>query len=241
MGYPFGRAIAYTFYPVADEAPVDKIPTQTATLYVFTSKPSRAVALAGTGAQQTATATWTANANSCSFTIVAINDPNTGNDVLSVEYWVAVNFILEAAGQTQTVIRSLELEKVRAHDRIVGITEKDLTNIYPSATTYASGAQIVALIAAVKAELQSKLKDQGYQWAQIHRPDRFNTVVTYMALAKIVSGQIQRAGDHFDRLYEEWKDIHKSLIASLVFEYDTYSAGHAEVKTNMGRFARLLG
>lgn len=231
MGYPFGQDFKYTFYPIVDEKEALDIPDpQTPTIYIFSDSdgtPSRSVAIAGTGADQTISS-WTKRGAGFEFTISALTDPDVNSTQDKRTYWLAINFLLKAGGQVQTIIRALEMERVAGHHKSIGVTAVDIGEMWPGVTSYLSEAQITALIALSTEELRALLKNRSFEWAQVYRPDRFRLAVIFKTLMHVMLNQRRDVGDNFDRNYEEYKVIFNSTIGSIKVEYDTDNNGQPQ-------------
>ena len=238
MGYPYGRDIIYTFYPLADNEALLAIPTQTPTIYVFTDTnvPTRDAAQNGTNALATISS-WTQRGSGFDFTTSAISDPDPDSTQDVRTYWLGINFLLKTAGQVQTVIRSLEMERVTGHHKQISITPTDILNMWPEANAYVSEAQMIAFIDLAKEEIKAKLQMRGFEWSQIYRPDRLNLATTYKTLTSIMASQRRNPGDNFDRNYEEYKSIFISTMSSLQLEYDSYKTGEADSRPKAGGFS----
>lgn len=234
MGYPFGQNITYWFYPLLDNdtasIPV-AVQGQTPAIYVFDDNdvPSRSDALSGSGSIQSITSwTWSAQKKAWSFTISAISDPHPDSNITTRVYWIAINFILQTAGQTQTIIKALQVERVAGHDRVVSVTEENLRTYFPQVDAYSSDVQRKAYISQATEEIKGELRSKGYDWAKITRADRLDLCVTYKALSLIMLGQIQEPGDKFSIKYAEYKANFQSNLDSLRVEYQQMEAGSIE-------------
>lgn len=233
MGYPFGQNITYWFYPLLDNENAivpAAVQGQTPAVYVFDENvPSRGNAASGSGSLQSiASWTWSTQKKAWSFTISAISDPSPDSNIPTRTYWIALNFILQSGGQTQTVIRPLQLERVAGHDKVVSVTEENLRTYFPQVDAYSSDVQRKAYISQATEEIKGELLAKGYEWAKITRPDRLDICVTYKALAMIMLGQIQEPGDKFSIKYQEYKANYQSTLDSLKFEYQRMEAGTIE-------------
>jgi hypothetical protein len=233
MGYPFGQNITYWFYPLLDNETASvsaAVTSQVPSIHVFDeSAPSRSNALSGSGSLQTVTSwAWNTSKKAWSFTIPAIADPHPSSNIPTRTYWIAINFILQSAGQVQTVIKPLQLERVAGHDRVVSVTEESLRTYFPQVDAYSSDVQRQAFISQATSEVKSYLRVKGYEWAKITRPDRLDLCVVYKALAMIMLGQIQEPGDKFSIKYQEYKSNYQIAIDSLKFEYQEMEAGTIE-------------
>ena len=233
MGYPFGQNITYWFYPLLDNDTAvvpSAVQSQTPSIYVFDeSIPNRSNAASGSGSIQTISSwTWSAQKQAWSFTVQAVNDPYPDSNIPTRTYWIALNFILQSAGQTQTVIKPLQLERVVGHDKVVLVTEEDLRAYFPQIDAYSSDIQRKAFISQALVEIKGELRAKGYEWAKITRADRLDLCVIYKALAMVMVGQIQEPGDKFSIKYQEYKNGFQSNLDSLKFEYQQMEGGTIE-------------
>lgn len=217
MPYPFGVSFPYTFYPILNDQPV-RLPSQTANLHVFEDMPSRSAALAGTGALGSYSATVPANATNVTFTLDAIEDPDVTADEGSATYFVAIVYKLQASGQDQVIVRALEIERVKAHHKTLSIGAADLEAVWKAATTYASGSDISTKVATCTDELKAELRDKGYEWAAIWRPDRLRNVLVHRVLSGIALEQMQEANDAFQALADRFSETATRLLSSLKLE-----------------------
>lgn len=233
MGYPFGQNITYWFYPLLDNDTAvvpSAVQSQTPSIYVFDeSAPSRGDAASGANSLQTVSSwTWSSQKKAWSFTIQAINDPHPDSNIPTRTYWVALNFILQSAGQVQTVIKPLQLERVVGHDKVVSVTEEDLRAYFPQIDAYSSDVQRKAFISQALVEIKGELRAKGYEWAKITRADRLDLCVIYKALSMVMVGQIQEPSDKFSIKYQEYKSGFQSNLDSLKFEYQQMEGGTIE-------------
>lgn len=233
MGYPFGQNITYWFYPLLDNDTASissAVTSQTPAIYIFDeSVPTRGNAASGSGSLQTVSNwTWNSNKKAWSFTISAVNDPYPDSNIPTRTYWIAINFILQAAGQTQTVIKPLQLERVVGHDKVVSVNDENLRTYFPQVDAYSSDVQRKAYISQAIEEIKGELRSKGYEWAKLTRADRLDICVTYKALSLIMLGQIQEPDDKFSIKYNEYKANFQSNLDSLKVEYQQMEAGFIE-------------
>jgi hypothetical protein len=233
MAYAFGQNITYWFYPLLDNDTASvpsAVQSQTPAIYVFDeSAPSRSDAATGSGSLQTiSTWTWNTQRRAWSFTVSAIPDPDPGSNIPTRTYWIAINFVLQSAGQIQTVIKPFQLERVVGHDKVVSVTEENLKVYFPQVEAYSSDVQRKAYISQAIEEVKGELRAKGYEWAKITRADRLDICVTYKALSLIMLGQIQEQDDKFSIKYEEYKKNFQSNLDSLKVEYQQMEAGTIE-------------
>jgi hypothetical protein len=230
MGYPFGQNITYWFYPLLDNENAvvpAAVQSQSPSVYIFEENPpSRANAASGSGSVQTISSwTWSTQKRAWSFTVAAIPDPDPASNIQTRTYWIGLNFVLQSAGQIQTVIKPLQLERVAGHDKVVSVTEENLRTYFPQVDAYSSDVQRKAYISQATEEIKGELRAKGYEWAKITRADRLDLCVTYKALSLIMLGQIQEPGDKFSIKYQEYKANFQSNLDSLKFEYQQMEAG----------------
>lgn len=244
--YPFGQDLTYSFYPLIEDAPATiatALQSQTPTIYVFSSAPSRSQAAAGTGAVGSAITSWTwmADRNCWDFTIPAVNDPDPSSSQDTATYYVGVNFKLKTGGQTQTAIRALELVRVRGHNLSVTVSPNDLRDYYPEIDAYVtSPAQLLAYIDRATEDVRIKLRTVGIDWRRITRADRLNTAVTLRALQLSMFAQVQQGNDKFVFKYNELKEWFESHLESLRLEYDSNDDGVADVETTQPDYVLVL-
>jgi hypothetical protein len=241
--YPYGQDLTIWFFPlVDDDAFVPSSTSQTPDIYVFASRPSRADALAGTGAIGPAITTWSwdAGRSGYSFTVPAIDDPDPTSTVAQATYYLGINVKLQATEQTQTFIQSIVLEKVTGHQTDVNVTLADMERYFPQAKAYSNEAQRLGYIAEAINEVQDKLLSIGYSWARINRPDKLERVVTLRALALLLLFQIQQGNDKFTIKYLELKQMASDAFDALKIEYDSDGDGEPDTETESNGMILLL-
>lgn len=235
MGYSFGQSFTFWFYPLDREGNAvslsSDMQSQTPAIYVFTDQPSRSGAADGTGALQSITSwAWDAGKAGWSFSVDAIDDPDPNSNVVQRTYWIAINFRLDASEQIQTVLRSLDLERVTGHTRAVEITENDLRDYYPHIDAYSTTTQRLTYIRVGLSQVKSTLKAKGFEWAKLHRPDQLKAVVCYRALAMLFLTQAQAGNDKFAALYQEFKGLFETELSGLTIAYDADDDGDADAE-----------
>ncbi len=241
MGFPFGKSFTYQFFPLADDLPVEGLPSQTPSIYVFTdsSKPDYTAAAAGTGALATISA-WTANQfGGYDITIPAIDDPEPTGGLIKRTYWIAINFILASSEQSQCVIRALEMERVLGHHKRVTVTDADLKSFWPAIESYCTTVELNAMIELSRAAIREELRNKGYEWATIYRPDRLYHACVYKCLDLACLSQLQQQGDKFDKLHDQFSGFYKQTMAGLKVEVDANKDGAPETKASPGGWSFL--
>lgn len=239
--YPFGQDFKYTFYPIVDSEALQNIPTQTPAIYIFreNSKPSRSQAAQGTGSIQTIS-TWTQERNGFYFTVTALTDPEPTGEIKERTYWIAINFLLKTAGQTQTVIKALEMERVAGHQIDVYVTYADLVEHWSEIGSYFSAEISERFAANAKKQVINELNNKGFNWSQITDPSQLQMCVIYKTLANLNADRRKESGDNFDKNFELFYSTYKSTLVSLQLEYDADNDGAKdEEPQNIGGYVFL--
>lgn len=237
MGYPFGKDIIYTFYPLVDNKEIS-LPTQSPTIYVFTeeNKPTLDAAQNGTNKLFNAITQWTERGTGRDFIIPAIPDPSPDSTKDRYTYYLGINFILQAAGSTQTIIRALDMERVQAHHKTITITYSDVISYFPQVESYISIQHITRFIQIAKEELKTELHNKSYEWAQIYRPDRLTLACIFKVMMYAMASQRKSPGDPFDLNFDLYKETYQNFMQGLKLEYDTDRDGEPQeelVKTDI--------
>ena len=239
MGYAFGKAFDYYFYPLVDNEELTAVPSQTPSIFIFSDangQPSRDTAAAGTGATQTIS-TWTSVTGGFKIEVDALTDPDPSSAIDCRTYWVAINFKLKTGGQTQTVLRALDMERVAAHNTRLTVTPTDLTTLFPEISSFATNTTISAAISLAQEECKSILLSKGYEWAQIKRPERLKLAIQSRSMMQLMLNQRKVPGDNFDANYSEYKKQYKSYLDSIQLEIDRDKDGVAETKNQLFGYA----
>ena len=225
--YSFGRDIAYKLYTTEDGIELAPLPNQTITAYVFREQVSREDSISGDGAIATITYSHllATHANIIQFTIPAIDDPFPNTITQIYYYWISINFVIKTGEQVQTITRSLPMSRAVGHDKTIGVTASQIVNIYPDVYQYLSEDQVTSIIAMASKNLVNDLKNKGYAWANIHRPDQLYDALLFKSLDYVYASQVQRQGDKFAFLYEKAKQSYESIIANLNLSFDDSLAG----------------
>lgn len=243
MTYPYGQDLTVWFFPLVDDDAFQPSSTsQTPNIYVFAERPSRAVAIAGTGAIGSAITTWSwdAGRGGFSFTVPAIDDPDPTSTVTQDTYYLGITVKLQASEQNQTFVQSILLERVSGHQTDVNVTLEDMKRYFPQAGAYCSEADRLGYIAEAINEVQDKLRGIGYKWARIQRPDKLKRVVTLRALALLLLFQLQQGNDKFAIKYQELKQMASDAFDALKIEYDSDGDGEPDTKTESSNTIFLM-
>lgn len=239
--YPLAQDFELQYTPQVDDAAVRGIPGHTATLYVYTSKPSRSqVANTGSGSASSVTGTWVAGAPTCAFTITAIADPAPTSEQPTLDYWFAVVYKLKTAGDDVIDIRRLQLQRATGQHKPLTVTPYDLEVLHPAIKKYATPLEINNATAVETSLLKAKLKANGFQWAKIYRQDALKDVLTFAVASRIYQNQMQRPEDQFDTLSVRFRQDAEDMLKTLLLEYDEDADGAPETPVSKGNFALLI-
>ena len=237
--YVYGKDLVFNLYAYEDKTKITNLPAQTVTGYLFYDQPSRVNAAAGSGNMSSFTQSLTAN-GTISLTIPAITDPNP-SDVLNYRlYWVAVNFILKTAGSTQTVLRSIKVERVGGQDAEIGVSLQTIQDIYPDVLSYLSTGEIDAMISLAKADLLDDLSNKGLDWNQVYQPDQLFNALLFITLVYVYNSQIQREGDRFFVSAEKAGQRYENIKNNLKLAYDSTLGGQKTDEVKSGGIIRLV-
>lgn len=224
--YLFGRDISRTFAPLENNVPIS-LPSQSPTIYVFDSLPSRTVAAAGTGAVQTVS-TWTANVSSPyvrTYTITAIVDPDPTGATASKQYWEALNFVLKSSGQTQTFIRTFLLERVEGQENVPGTSVEDVKAVYPSITAFLDDSDITKFLTQAVDAMKLYFEDKGMSWRRIYDLQKTKYALAYKTLALGLLTKFREPGDRLHVLSEKYDELYGKELGQITLKYDTTGAG----------------
>lgn len=241
--YIFGKDIDYKLYTFEDGTALPSIPNQSYTAYIFTdlNQPSREQAIAGTGALVTINATHTTgHANVIQFTIPAIDDPDPNALIKEYKYWISVNFVLKLSEQTQTIVRQFPICRVVAQDKAIGVTASKIESMYPDVYSYLSEAQVSAQIALAQSLLIADLKNKGYLWAQVYRPDELFSALLFKSLEFVYMSQIKNNGDKFAILTDSANKNYLAVMSNLNLSFDDTQAGIKTSEVRTGGFIHGL-
>lgn len=230
MIHPFGKDFTRYYYPLVDDAtPESLLTSQTPAIYIFDTQPGRNSAASGSGAVQTiADWTWDEGAKGWSYTVSAINDPDTTSSEVIRTYWEAVNFRLQASKQIQTDVRAFSLQRVTGHATSVGVNDDLLRSYFPQLDSCSTESQRSAYITLAIEDVKARLKSKGYEWARVARPDRLNIAIAYKVLYMIMLVQLQSGNDKYAVKYEEFKSIFTNTLDGLILEYDSNKDGEPD-------------
>jgi hypothetical protein len=219
--YTYGKDFTYTLYTSEDGISTTDIPAQTLNVYVFDTVPSRDMARNGTNSIQSLTPLYSGN-GAIEFTIDAISDPDPTSQIPYYLFYVSVNFVLQIGEQVQTVIRAIKVQRPTGQDSTIEITVSKIRDAYPDVFSYLNHTQIEAMIDLAKVSVLDDLKNKGFNWAQMYKPDQLDNAILYKSLSLIFDSQIQRQGDRFFVMGEKAIKQYSNIIGTLKLLYDNH-------------------
>jgi len=225
----FGQDIIREFVPRPGEEFVP-LPSQSPNIYLFTTKPTRTVASAGTGAVQTITS-WsqiTAAPNLWQYTIAAIDDPDPTGVTAEVRYWEAVNYISQASEQTQTVIRSFLIYRDEAGQDIPGTTTDDLKKVFPQISSYATDDQLDEVLLLAEEEIRRDLRKRGFLWSRLRGLKEIKIALAYRAIAFNAMNQITADRDRHDIRFRNYLELSSGALNTALLGYDQDGDGEED-------------
>jgi hypothetical protein len=226
--YNFGNSIVREFYCLQDNEYIN-LPSQVPAIYLFSNYPSLTAARNGTGA--TATLDYWTHSNTSpfkrQFTFSAVADPEPTSETRSRGYWEVINFVLQGSGDTQTVIRELELERPEALESVPSTVYSDCTQIFPHISSYLTQSQVEAYISLAEDHFKLDLKKRGLDWGRVYRLKEIRIPIAYKTLALALRGQLLRDPALTD-VVEYFDNEYNLKIAGIQLPYDPDNDGTAE-------------
>lgn len=224
----YGKAITRSF--IADDgAAYITLPTQNPAIYLFPygTIPSRAEALAGTGALQTVT-TWTqTNTEELTYTYSAVSDPDTSSNMLEREYWEAINYVLTTSGQVQTKLRMLIISRAEVLESVPGLTPDDVKNAWPGVTNYITDAQLASFVSLAEAEMRRGIGIT--KWGRLSRLIDARICLGYKAIEMAAASQVVKGNaDKFVWMVEYFGNKYNEAISKIDLPIDTDGDGRPE-------------
>lgn len=215
---PFGAAWNYTYKPQVGGEYVT--PTGTPSIYVFTDRPSEAVARAGTGAIQTISAwTYTASTNSALFSVAAIADPQDGTR--EKDYWIAINYSINSGAQKQLDLRSFRLSIPDGMDENPTPTVASIFTEYDRhLDAEFEPGDVPLFITRAEKKVKRDLKWSGYSWPKVESMSDLYEAVAHATLMYLYNDLIKTPNDVWDLKYQRAEADYKVFLGSIKIIYD---------------------
>lgn len=200
------------------------------TIYLFNSQPSRQAAAAGTGSIQTISS-WTGAGTDRAITITAIADPEPTSATRYKEYYLAINFTLANSGQVQTLIEQIVFERVLAQADNLALNAQDAKAIYPTIGSYLSDALINNFLTGAIDDTKTELQGKGIDWVTVKNPKDFKRAIIFKAIADASLSQIQEDNDKFSKRYDIYSTRANKLLGIITAVVDADNDGTPEQET----------
>lgn len=227
--YVYGKDIIRKFFPIENGVPLALF-SQSPTIHIFSDKPSRSAAIAGTDALQTVTS-WTEYKFSPyerRYTVTAIADPDPTSTTLWDRYWEAIRFFTKSGGQAQTIIRSFIVERIEGSDEVPGTTVADLKKVYPGITAYADDPQLFESIGLAESELKRYFRAKGIKWSRVSDLSQVRLPLAYKALALCAFSQVKEDNDRFHLRFNQFEAWYKEALGAIALPVDEDGDGEPE-------------
>jgi hypothetical protein len=237
VSYNFGKDISRKLYPEENGKPIN-LPVQTPTIYLFDSQPTLADAQAGTGSVQTCSSWTQATVEpwALTYSFTAINDPDPTSATPSLTYWEALLYTLKTSGQAQTLLRTIEIERVAGAPEQPETTTEDLVNIYPAITAYATEQQLKEHLAIAIQEIKTELESKGIEWAHVANLSKLKLALAYKTISMVALSQIRERQDKHEYRYVEFDNKYQAQMQTIKLKIDEDQDGTYEVEKESSKF-----
>lgn len=235
--YSFGKAFDYVFAPLLDDQEIAAIPSHTAKLLLYSSRPSRSQVIAEEGELATFTSTWAAGSPKAVFTVTAQTDPDPNSEAEPVPWYVGVLFKLNASASYDCVIREIEWQRVKGHGQPLSVLPADLIEQFALLPSYCSNEEMIDAISIQVDMLKVDLLSKGFEWAEIYRPDRLKRAVVFLSLGHLLSNESKRPDDQFDSLAKKFDSMADKFLKLIELELDQDKNGAKDSKARVRGFS----
>jgi hypothetical protein len=223
--YYFGKDQTVTF-----TYPEGATPYGTPTIYLFDSLPGREAAQDGTGALQTISA-WTSHAtlaDTKEFTLGAITDPEIDSTDSGDDYYLAINYRLENAGQIQTEVKHIWITRVGGSLSHHGVTVEEITAAYPTLASYLQEYEIEDQLTLAIEEVKAELSRQGVNWDKVIKKDELYFPLLCKAIANACLSEFEEEGDRYYKRYEIFEKKYNDFMGQYTVKSDEDGSGDTD-------------
>lgn len=242
--YIFGRDFTLTFYPKDTEGNAVAPSGDSPSIYIYSERPSRDTVINEDGSTSSIVGSeitaWSGSGTGREISVTAIQDPDQDGPINTRDYYLGVRFTLKSSGQQQASIVPFEVSRALGYDVELSVTASDIEKYFPDVDSWVSDSQQNAFATEAIEEVKAELRDSGYEWALIRRPDRLRLVVIHKVLTRIALSQRASGDDGFLALYEESKSTAIAMLSSLSLEYDSSGDGEADKEVKKRSFLRVV-
>ena len=242
--YVFGQDISFQFFPKDDEGDPVTPSADSPSIWIYSDRPDRDTVKNETGATSSVVGSeitsWTPSGNSREFTIPAISDPDTSSGTYSDTYYAGIKYTLETSGQQQINIVAFIVSRTVGYDVELDVPAADIEKYFPQIDAYVTEVQQDSFVTEAIEEIRATLRDSGFDWAKIRRPDRLRLVVIHKVLSRVALSQYAGGDDGFLTMYEQSKLTADSMLSSVKLEYDSTGDQQTDSERSKGNFYRVI-
>lgn len=221
MIYPFDKPFTVEYHPQVNGEGVDYLGSQTPSIYLFSTLPSRQVAAAGTGAVQTVSSWDEVDAKTVRISIAQVADPYPNDAIQTRNYYIAINFKLDSTGATVTDILGIQMSRARGALTAINVTQQTLEALYQNVSVYFEEPQILDAIELAIKKVKRQAKKSGIDWNTVTDFSELNEAVALKALILLFRSQLQRGnGSDFIDVYKEFKEDYSDVFEDISLELD---------------------
>jgi hypothetical protein len=229
--YQFGKAFTVTYYPTDTEGDAIKASTDAPNIYLFghDNKPGRDVILSGTGAIETVTS-WTKNGSGYDITFAAVDDPEPDSHLNTRDYYIGINFTLEAGEQVQARMIAIQLSRPLGYDNELNITSCDIEKYFHTVDDWITNHQQDSFVNEAIEWVRNQIRDNGYHYALITNPEDLRIAVIQRAINRIAMSLIADGNTGFIALKDDSMSEANKTLTRLQALIDTDADGEADKK-----------
>lgn len=236
MSYNFGKDISRKLYPEENGKPIN-LPVQDPTIYLFSAQPTLAAAAAGTGAVQTCLS-WTQQTVdpwALTYSFTSISDPSPTSSTPSLTYWEALLYKLKTGAQVQTLLRTIELERVSGAPEQPEASTQDLVDIYPAITSYASEQELKEHLSTAIQEMRTDLEAKGVEWSHVGNLSKLRLALAYKTISMVALSQIREREDKHELRFNLFENKYQAQMQTVKLKIDEDKDGSYEVEKEASR------
>jgi hypothetical protein len=231
----FGKTITREFIP--DDG-FESIVThsQVPAIYLFSVLPSYDQAISGTGASQSVNY-WTHSGVTASrgYSYAPVVDPSSASAITYYDYFEAINYKLEAAGTTQTKIRSFPIKRAEALDSKPNATITDIKYLWPEIVAYITDTDLDRYLTVAEELIRANFEGSGNKWTSLRQLNRIKYAIAFKAIIMFSAVQLTKPnGDKFASRIEYFAKELDSLLSSVKLPIDADRDGIAESISTTG-------
>jgi len=230
--YYFGEDLTVFYHYREDSEPSTDSPT----IYLFEDMPTRAEASAGTGAIKTISS-WSDSERDFAkkFTVTAVSDPDATSSNRLEDYFLAINYTLQASGDTVTDIQEIFIERPIGNTSSLNVNVRDIIAVESQIYNDLDEGFIESKIEQAINEMKLELKKQGYEFDKVKNKHDLKLPVIYKTIAEISLSQLTGLGDDNDVRNDKYEAKFLKAMKYLEIQYDRDGDGDVDLKAKPKR------